>query len=236
MKGFDVDGILAFADPLGHGFFRIRCPHVFALAGETNGTIVDGTGRVLGAVAGPIGKWTFLVGFWGAVATSMLGVWQGVPYLFADFVSGNIWTLRQPGGGGVEVDVVDTDPRPADHLDDEAGGNLDSRSGIGGLRGGPQQGRNEHRPAGALVVDPEGPACHTGSRTCFGDESPTAIGMLDELRRDILALDGVTSLAPAGAFVFNRPASGRLKSGESIPTKTSGGSASSRAAISSSRA
>ncbi len=29
----------------------------------------------------------FLVGFWGAVFSSMLGVWQGVPYLFADFVS-----------------------------------------------------------------------------------------------------------------------------------------------------
>lgn len=29
----------------------------------------------------------FLVGFWGAVFSSMLGVWQGVPYLFADFVA-----------------------------------------------------------------------------------------------------------------------------------------------------
>ncbi|MCG8669499.1 MAG: Nramp family divalent metal transporter [Pseudomonadales bacterium] len=27
----------------------------------------------------------FLIGFWGAVFSSMLGVWQGVPYLFADF-------------------------------------------------------------------------------------------------------------------------------------------------------
>ena len=34
---------------------------------------------------GPAGKWIFLAGFWGAVFTSMLGVWQGVPYLFADF-------------------------------------------------------------------------------------------------------------------------------------------------------
>ncbi|MHC4990874.1 MAG: Nramp family divalent metal transporter [Planctomycetota bacterium] len=41
---------------------------------------------MLEQVIGPAGRWTFLVGFWGAVATSMLGVWQGVPYLFADFV------------------------------------------------------------------------------------------------------------------------------------------------------
>lgn len=41
------------------------------------------------------------------------------------------------------------------------------------------------RDALLLVVDPEGPACHTGARTCFGDATPTAAGMLDELRRVI---------------------------------------------------
>ncbi|NBB72540.1 MAG: iron transporter [Bacteroidetes bacterium] len=40
----------------------------------------------IGRVVGPTGKWIFLVGFWGAVSTSMLGVWQGVPYIFADFM------------------------------------------------------------------------------------------------------------------------------------------------------
>jgi phosphoribosyl-ATP pyrophosphohydrolase/phosphoribosyl-AMP cyclohydrolase len=38
-----------------------------------------------------------------------------------------------------------------------------------------------------LVVDPEGPACHTGARTCFGETSPTAAGMLEELARVIAA-------------------------------------------------
>jgi Mn2+/Fe2+ NRAMP family transporter len=40
----------------------------------------------LETVVGPVGKWCFLVGFWSAVFSSMLGVWQGVPYIFADFV------------------------------------------------------------------------------------------------------------------------------------------------------
>lgn len=40
----------------------------------------------LGSAAGPVGKWIFLIGFWGAVFSSMLGVWQGVPYLFCDTV------------------------------------------------------------------------------------------------------------------------------------------------------
>jgi phosphoribosyl-AMP cyclohydrolase / phosphoribosyl-ATP pyrophosphohydrolase len=34
-----------------------------------------------------------------------------------------------------------------------------------------------------LVVEPAGPACHTGARTCFGETSPTAAGMLEELVR-----------------------------------------------------
>ena len=35
---------------------------------------------------GPAGQWIFLVGFWGAAFSSLLGVMQGVPYLFADLV------------------------------------------------------------------------------------------------------------------------------------------------------
>lgn len=41
----------------------------------------------LGAILGPLGSGIFLIGFWGAVFSSLLGVWQSVPYLFADFVS-----------------------------------------------------------------------------------------------------------------------------------------------------
>jgi len=47
----------------------------------------------LEALLGPIGKWCFLVGFWCAVFTSLLGVWQGVPYLFADSLSA--WAKRR---------------------------------------------------------------------------------------------------------------------------------------------
>jgi hypothetical protein len=49
----------------------------------------------LGAAVGPIGRWIFLIGFWGAVFSSLLGVWQSVPYLFADFMS-----LRGPSSPG----------------------------------------------------------------------------------------------------------------------------------------
>ena len=41
------------------------------------------------------------------------------------------------------------------------------------------------RDALLMVVDPAGPACHTGTRTCFGDDTPTAAGILGELGRVI---------------------------------------------------
>lgn len=35
---------------------------------------------------GTTGKWLFLAGFWGATFSSLIGVWHGVPYLFANFL------------------------------------------------------------------------------------------------------------------------------------------------------
>ncbi|WP_240360609.1 Nramp family divalent metal transporter [Pyxidicoccus caerfyrddinensis] len=49
----------------------------------------------LGEVIGPAGYWLFLLGFWGAVFTSLLGVWEGVPYLFADYLRIH---RKQPAG------------------------------------------------------------------------------------------------------------------------------------------
>ena len=40
----------------------------------------------LALVLGPPGRVLFLLGFWGAVFSSLLGVWQSLPYLFADFM------------------------------------------------------------------------------------------------------------------------------------------------------
>jgi Mn2+/Fe2+ NRAMP family transporter len=34
---------------------------------------------------GPVVKWAFLMGAWGAIFSSLLGVWQAIPYLFTDF-------------------------------------------------------------------------------------------------------------------------------------------------------
>jgi len=45
----------------------------------------QGAGQRFGETIAQIARSTFLIGLWAAVFTSTLGVWQGVPYLFADF-------------------------------------------------------------------------------------------------------------------------------------------------------
>jgi Mn2+/Fe2+ NRAMP family transporter len=45
-----------------------------------------GAAQRFGETVGGISRSTFLVGLWAAVFTSTLGVWQGVPYIFADFM------------------------------------------------------------------------------------------------------------------------------------------------------
>ena len=53
---------------------------------------------------GPTGKWLFLVGAFGAVFSSLLGVWQATPYLFAD-----VWgLLREPDGDNTAPINIDT--------------------------------------------------------------------------------------------------------------------------------
>jgi Mn2+/Fe2+ NRAMP family transporter len=55
----------------------------------------------LGAVLGPSGRWAFLVGFWSAVFSSLLGVWQSAPSIFADFF------VYRRGGSGARVRPTD---------------------------------------------------------------------------------------------------------------------------------
>lgn len=50
----------------------------------TDGQAVPRMAEMLGALLGPFGRYAYAVGFWAAVFASLLGVWQSVPYLYAD--------------------------------------------------------------------------------------------------------------------------------------------------------
>jgi Mn2+/Fe2+ NRAMP family transporter len=51
----------------------------------TNAQAVTKMAETLGATLGPLGFYAYAIGFWSAVFASLLGVWQSLPYLFADY-------------------------------------------------------------------------------------------------------------------------------------------------------
>jgi Mn2+/Fe2+ NRAMP family transporter len=59
----------------------------FFVAGVTlrDAEAVPKMAAALGALLGGFGRFAFSAGFWAAVFASLLGVWQSVPYLYADF-------------------------------------------------------------------------------------------------------------------------------------------------------
>ena len=69
----------------------------------TGSKMVIGLAEQMGTVVGPVGGWIFLIGFWGAVFSSMLGVWQGVPYLFSDFV--RVYKTKSSSISETKIDV-----------------------------------------------------------------------------------------------------------------------------------
>lgn len=77
------------------------------MEGQGAGLLVTLSERLV-QVMGPTGKWLFLIGTFGAVFSSLLGVWQAVPYLFAD-----CWGLsRERPASGVARRPVNTRGAP----------------------------------------------------------------------------------------------------------------------------
>jgi hypothetical protein len=78
---------------------------LFGLAMVVIGSTIEVEGRGAGLVVsladaleaplGRAGRWAFLLGAFGAFFSSLLGVWQAVPYIFADY-----WRLVGPGRAG----------------------------------------------------------------------------------------------------------------------------------------
>jgi Mn2+/Fe2+ NRAMP family transporter len=65
------------------GILMIIVGQTVKLEGEGTSMLVVLSDQ-LGEQLGPAGKWLFLVGTFGTVFSSLLGVWQATPYLFAE--------------------------------------------------------------------------------------------------------------------------------------------------------
>ncbi len=62
--------------------------------GLTDSQAVPRIAEMLGSIVGPLGFYVYSIGFWSAVFASLLGVWQSVPYLYADFYA--LWKNATP--------------------------------------------------------------------------------------------------------------------------------------------
>lgn len=80
------------------GIFGIA---VMIIAAGVQPDVIKGSKMILGVAdhlesnIGDYAKWLFLIGFWGAVFSSMIGVWNGIPYLFTDYI---IISKHKPSG------------------------------------------------------------------------------------------------------------------------------------------
>src|SRR6185503_18576808 len=83
-----VDIAIAYAFTAVFGMsVMVVANQAFHVAGVqiTNAQAVTKMAETLGAIIGPTGFYAYAIGFWAAVFASLLGIWQSIPYLFADY-------------------------------------------------------------------------------------------------------------------------------------------------------
>ncbi|MDD9996891.1 MAG: Nramp family divalent metal transporter [Rhodospirillaceae bacterium] len=106
----DPDELRVCRVDLGAGYFMtalfgiamVIIGSTIEIEGQGTTLLVDLADRLEGPL-GPWGRWLFLIGAFGAVFSSLLGVWQSVPYIFAD-----CWGLvreRHERGAQMTVDT-----------------------------------------------------------------------------------------------------------------------------------
>lgn len=101
---------------LATGYFMTALFGVaMVVIGSSLGELSGGGARLMVSIAdrlqeifgsfGPIAKWAFLIGAWGAVFSSLFGVWQSTPYLFAD-----LWSFGRNSSSGDRQAIVSGRP------------------------------------------------------------------------------------------------------------------------------
>lgn len=80
-----IDLGVGYATTAVFGVCMVIIGSTMSIEGGGADLVVDLAEKLAGPL-GPAGRWAFLIGAFGAVFSSLLGVWQAVPYLFADVV------------------------------------------------------------------------------------------------------------------------------------------------------
>ncbi|MGA9575117.1 MAG: Nramp family divalent metal transporter [Lysobacterales bacterium] len=102
-----IDLAVAYAVTALFGIAMVIIGSTIEIEGRGANLLVTLSGRLVENL-GTAGRWIFLVGALGAVYSSLLGVWQAVPYLFADLWGLLRGPVREKPGVEARVDTRST--------------------------------------------------------------------------------------------------------------------------------
>jgi len=103
-----IDLGVAYAMTAIFGLCMVIIGSTLSLPDKRGAGLIVALATQLEGQLGPLAKWAFLFGAWGAVFSSLLGVWQAVPYLFTD-----LWMLlgrRKDSGEANSVNYTRSRP------------------------------------------------------------------------------------------------------------------------------
>ncbi|MDP6544111.1 MAG: Nramp family divalent metal transporter [Phycisphaerae bacterium] len=103
LKTCRIDLGVAYAFTAVFGVAMVIIGSTITVEGKGSGLIVALADKLLAGPLGAGGRWVFLIGAWCALFSSLLGVWQAVPYIFADFC--NLALRRKPDREPRQVDT-----------------------------------------------------------------------------------------------------------------------------------
>ena len=107
LKTCRIDLAVAYTFTAIFGIAMVIIGSTITIEGKGAGLVVALADKLLASPLGASGRWVFLIGAWCALFSSLLGVWQAVPYIFADFC--NIARRQKPDPErGPEVPQVNT--------------------------------------------------------------------------------------------------------------------------------
>jgi Mn2+/Fe2+ NRAMP family transporter len=107
LKRCRIDLAVAYGFTALFGMSMIIIASNINLDQESSAKLVITLSEKLKSAIGTAGSILFLLGAWSAVFTSLLGVWQSVPYMFADF-----WQMFLRNKSDIENFPVDTKGKP----------------------------------------------------------------------------------------------------------------------------
>jgi Mn2+/Fe2+ NRAMP family transporter len=100
-----IDLIIAYSITAVFGLAMVVIGSTVEVVGSGATLIIELSERLVDKL-GSVGKWIFLLGAFGAIFSSLLGVWQSIPYLFSD-----LWT-QISGGKHLSHQKIDTNAKP----------------------------------------------------------------------------------------------------------------------------